>query len=357
MSDGRPVMIMAGGTGGHIFPGLAVAEVLSARAVPVVWLGAAGALETRLVPARGIRLLELPVRGVRGKGWNARLRAPWMLLGALRAAWAALRRERPRSVLALGGYAAGPGGLAAFLRRVPLVVHEQNAMPGMTNRVLARLARRVLVGFPDALPQATCSGNPVRAAIAALLAPAQRFAARTGRARLLVLGGSQGARALNLGVPAALALLPAAGRPEVWHQCGAQGVETTRAAYAEAGIEARIEPFIETMEQAYAWADLALCRAGALTLAELAAAGLGAILVPYPHAVDDHQTRNAAFMTGADAARLLPESALSAQSLAQELGTLLADRKRLLSMATAARALAQPDAADRIADACLEVAR
>ncbi|MHB8387041.1 undecaprenyldiphospho-muramoylpentapeptide beta-N-acetylglucosaminyltransferase [Metallibacterium sp.] len=357
MSDGRPVMIMAGGTGGHIFPGLAVAEVLSARAVPVVWLGAAGALETRLVPARGIRLLELPVRGVRGKGWNARLRAPWMLLGALRAAWAALRRERPRSVLALGGYAAGPGGLAAFLRRVPLVVHEQNAMPGMTNRVLARLARRVLVGFPDALPHATCSGNPVRAAIAALPAPAQRFAARTGRARLLVMGGSQGARALNLGVPAALALLPAAARPEVWHQCGAQGVEITRATYAEAGIEARVEPFIETMEQAYAWADLALCRAGALTLAELATAGLGAILVPYPHAVDDHQTRNAAFMAGADAARLLPESALSAQSLAQELGTLLADRARLLDMAMAARALARPDAADRIADACLEVAR
>ena len=357
MSDGRPVMIMAGGTGGHIFPGLAVAEVLAARAVPVVWLGATGALETRLVPARGIRLLELPVRGVRGKDWQARLRAPWMLLTALRAAWAALRRERPRSVLALGGYVAGPGGLAAFLRRVPLVVHEQNAMPGMTNRVLARLARRVLVGFPDALPRAACSGNPVRAVIADLPAPAQRFAARTGRARLLVLGGSQGARALNLGVPAALALLPAVERPEVWHQCGAQGVEATRAAYAAAGIEARIEPFIEAMEQAYAWADLALCRAGALTLAELAAAGLGAILVPYPHAVDDHQTRNAEFMTGAGAARLLPESALSAQTLARELGMLLADRARLLGMATAARALARPDAAARIADACLEVAR
>lgn len=357
MSDGRPVMIMAGGTGGHIFPGLAVAEVLISRAVPVVWLGAADALETRLVPARGIRLMTLPVRGVRGKGWNARLRAPWMLLGALRAAWAVQRRERPRSVLALGGYAAGPGGLAAFLRRVPLVVHEQNALPGLTNRVLARLARRVLVGFPDALPRAVCSGNPVRAVIADLPLPAQRFAARTGRARLLVLGGSQGARALNLGVPAALALLPTAERPEVWHQCGAQAVEATRAAYAEAGVEARIEPFIEAMEQAYAWADLALCRAGALTLAELAAAGLGAVLVPYPHAVDDHQTRNATFMTGAGAARLLPESALSAQALVREVGMLLADRARLLGMATAARALARPDAAARIADACLEVAR
>jgi UDP-N-acetylglucosamine--N-acetylmuramyl-(pentapeptide) pyrophosphoryl-undecaprenol N-acetylglucosamine transferase len=357
MSGPRPVMIMAGGTGGHIFPGLAVAEVLRARAVPVVWLGAAGALETRLVPARGIDLVTLPVRGVRGKGWGARLAAPWMLSRALLSAWRALRRLRPRSVLALGGYAAGPGGLAAFLQRVPLVVHEQNALPGVTNRVLARLARRVLVGFPGALPRAEWLGNPVRASIAALPPPVQRFAGRDGRRRLLVLGGSQGARALNLTLPAALALLPARQRPEVWHQCGAQGVADTRAAYAQANIEARIEPFIEAMEQAYAWADLAVCRAGALTLAELAAAGLGAVLVPYPHAVDDHQTRNAQVLVDAGAACLLPERVLDAQALAEQLSALLSAPSHLLAMAEAARALARVDAAQRIADVCLEVAR
>lgn len=356
MSAQRPVMIMAGGTGGHIFPGLAVAEVLERRGVPVVWLGAAGALETRLVPQRGIRLLELPVRGVRGKGWGTRLRAPWMLLRAVCAAWRALRREQPRSVLALGGYAAGPGGLAAFMRRVPLVVHEQNALPGVTNRVLARRARRVLSGFPDALPRAERVGNPVRASIAALPPPAQRFAGRVAPARLLVLGGSQGARALNLALPGTLAQLPMDQRPEVWHQCGAQGMEAARGAYAEAGVVARIEPFIEDMAHAYAWADLAVCRAGALTLAELAAAGLGALLVPYPYAVDDHQTRNARFLVQAGAARLLPEQALDAATLARVLSELLSDRARLLDMAEAARGEARTDAAERIADICLEVA-
>jgi UDP-N-acetylglucosamine--N-acetylmuramyl-(pentapeptide) pyrophosphoryl-undecaprenol N-acetylglucosamine transferase len=353
MSGPRPVMIMAGGTGGHIFPGLAVAEVLRARAVPVVWLGAAGALETRLVPARGIDLVTLPVRGVRGKGWGARLAAPWMLSRALLSAWRALRLLRPRSVLALGGYAAGPGGLAAFLQRVPLVVHEQNALPGVTNRVLARLARRVLAGFPGALPRAEWVGNPVRAAIAALPPPEVRFAARAGRARLLVLGGSQGAHALNLVLPAALALLPAAQRPEVWHQCGAQGLDAARAAYSQVGIAARIEPFIEAMEQAYAWADLAVCRAGALTLAELAAAGLGAVLVPYPHAVDDHQTRNAQVLVQAGAARLLPESTLDAVTLAALLGALLEAPAQRLHMARAARVQARPHAAAHIADICL----
>ena len=356
MNARAPVLIMAGGTGGHIFPGLAVAEVLQADAQPVHWLGAAGALETRLVPARGIALSTLPVRGVRGKGWRSRLAAPWMLLRALWAAWRVLRRLRPRAVLALGGFAAGPGGLAAFLQRVPLLVHEQNAIAGVTNRVLARLARRVLCGFPDALPHGEWVGNPVRAAIAALAPPERRMADRTGAARLLVLGGSQGARALNRVLPQALALLPAAARPQIWHQCGAQGLEDTRAAYAAAAVVARIEPFIEDMAQAYAWADLAVCRAGALTLAELAAAGLGAILVPYPHAVDDHQTRNGNVLVQAGAALLLPEATLGAADLAARLGELLADRARLLGMAQAARTLARPQAAARIASACMEVA-
>ncbi len=356
MSHARPVMIMAGGTGGHIFPGLAVAEVLRRRAVPVIWLGARAGLETRLVPAQGIDLITLPVRGVRGKAWRARLAAPAMLLHALWCAGTALRRTRPRCVLALGGYAAGPGGLAAFIQRVPLVVHEQNALPGMTNRVLGRLARRVLCGFPNALPGAEWVGNPVRAAIAALPPPAVRLAGRVGPVRILILGGSQGARVLNAAVPAAIALLLPAARPAIWHQCGVQGVEATRSAYLDSHIDARVDAFIDGMDQAYAWADLVVCRAGALTLAELAAAGLPAILVPYPHAVDDHQTRNAQVLVQAGAALLKAEHALEPKELARELSALLSDPCRRMAMAEAARSLVRMDAAERIADVCMEVA-
>ena len=356
MTAAAPVLIMAGGTGGHIFPGLAVAEALTAVGVPVVWLGAAGGLETRLVPARGIALETVPVTGLRGKSLAARLRAPLMLLRAFAAAFGVLRRVRPRSVLALGGYVAGPGGIAAWLLRRPLVVHEQNALAGFTNRVLARLARRVLVGFADALPRAERVGNPVRAAIAALPPPDVRWAARAGRPHLLVLGGSQGARALNQAVPQALARLAPTARPEVWHQCGARGVDDTRAAYAAAAVAARVEPFIDDMAAAYAWADLAVCRAGALTIAELAAAGLGAILVPFPHAVDDHQTRNAAALVTAAAAECVQERDLDPARLADRLGDLLGDRARLLALATAARTQARPDAAAAIARVCLEVA-
>ena len=356
MSAAAPVLIMAGGTGGHIFPGLAVAEALAAAGVPVVWLGAADGLETRLVPARGIALETVPVSGLRGKGLAVRLRAPLMLLRAFAASLGVLRRVRPRSVLSLGGYVAGPGGVAAWLLRRPLVVHEQNALAGFTNRVLARLARRVLAGFADALPGVEWVGNPVRAAIAALPPPSVRFDTRAGRLRLLVLGGSQGARALNRALPQALARLAPLLRPEVLHQCGARGVDDTRAAYAGAAVTARVEPFIDDMAAAYAWADLAICRAGALTIAELAAAGLGAILVPFPHAVDDHQTRNAAALVAAGAARLIPERDLDPARLADLLGDLLGDRARLLAMATAARTQARTDAAAAIARVCVEVA-
>ncbi|GAP67168.1 UDP-N-acetylglucosamine--N-acetylmuramyl-(pentapeptide) pyrophosphoryl-undecaprenolN-acetylglucosamine transferase [Mizugakiibacter sediminis] len=359
MSVSAPVLIMAGGTGGHIFPGLAVAEALRARGVPVVWLGAAGGLETKLVPARDIPLETVPVAGLRGKGWRTRLLAPWMLARALFASLAVLRRARPRAVLSMGGYVAGPGGVAAWLTGRPLLIHEQNRVPGFTNRMLTKLARRVLAGFADAFPaanEAAWVGNPVRATIAALPAPAERMAQRGERARLLVLGGSQGARALNLRVPEALAKLPHERRPEVLHQCGARGVEETRAAYAAAGVDAHVEPFIDDMASAYAWADLAVCRAGALTLAELAAAGLGAVLVPFPHAVDDHQTRNAGAAVAVGAAVLIPERELDDARLAQTLDALLADRARLVAMAQAARTLAKPDAAATIADACLEVA-
>ncbi|MDI3262894.1 MAG: undecaprenyldiphospho-muramoylpentapeptide beta-N-acetylglucosaminyltransferase [Fulvimonas sp.] len=356
MSGARPVLIMAGGTGGHIFPGLAVAEVLRAQGVPVAWLGAAGGMETQVVPAHGIELHVVPVSGLRGKRLQARLLAPLMLARALVASLGVLRRLRPRSVLSMGGYVAGPGGIAARLTGIPLVVHEQNRVAGFTNRRLAGFARRVLAGFADALPGAQWVGNPVRAAIAALPPPATRLAGRDGRPRLLVLGGSLGARALNQALPQALARLPAERRPDVLHQCGRRGVDEARQAYAQASVEARVVPFIEDMAGAYAWADLAVCRAGALTLAELTAAGLGAVLVPFPHAVDDHQTRNAEALVAAGAAELIQERDLDPSRLAQRLDALLHDRARSLAMAEAARTLAKPEAVQTIARACLEVA-
>jgi UDP-N-acetylglucosamine--N-acetylmuramyl-(pentapeptide) pyrophosphoryl-undecaprenol N-acetylglucosamine transferase len=355
-----PVLIMAGGTGGHIFPGLAVADALRACEIPVLWLGAAGGMEAKLVPARGIALQTVPVSGLRGKKLLARITAPWMVLRALFASIRILRESQPRSVISMGGYVAGPGGIAAWLLRKPLLVHEQNRIPGFTNRVLARLAKRVLAGFPDAFPARThaeWTGNPVRSQIAALPLPVQRIGARENeRPSLLVLGGSLGARALNLRVPEALALIPAEQRPAVLHQCGATHVEATRAAYAAAKVEARVEPFIEDMAQAYAEADLAICRAGALTLAELAAAGLGSVLVPFPYAVDDHQTRNAQGFVHAGAAELVQERDFDAARFAQRLQRLLGDRERLLAMAQSARKLAKPDAAATIAQRCLEVA-
>ncbi|MFC5582999.1 undecaprenyldiphospho-muramoylpentapeptide beta-N-acetylglucosaminyltransferase [Rhodanobacter terrae] len=355
--DSRPVLIMAGGTGGHIFPGLAVAECLRAQGVPVVWLGAVGGMETTVVPAQRIELHTVAVGGLRGKGIKTRLLAPLMLLRALFASLAVMSRVKPRSVLSMGGYVAGPGGLAAWLLRRPLLVHEQNRIAGFTNRKLAGLATRVLAGFADALPRAEWVGNPVRNAIAALPLPAQRMAGRSGRPRLLVLGGSLGARALNLAVPQALAQLTPAQRPEVVHQCGTRGLDEARAAYAKAGVEAQVVAFIDDMAGSYEWADLAVCRAGALTLAELTAAGLGAVLVPFPHAVDDHQTRNAEALVAIGAAVVMQESELDIQILAQRLESLLGDRRRLLAMAEAARTLAKPDAAQVIAAACIESAR
>ncbi|RAP59519.1 undecaprenyldiphospho-muramoylpentapeptide beta-N-acetylglucosaminyltransferase [Oleiagrimonas sp. MCCC 1A03011] len=359
MTAQRPVLIMAGGTGGHIFPGLAVAAELRARGIPVIWLGAQGGLETTLVPAHRIEMDTVRIGGLRGKGWRTRLTAPFVLLRAVLSAWRLLRRHRPRSVLSMGGYVAGPGGLAAWLLRIPLLVHEQNRVPGVTNRVLAKLARKVLVGFADAFPievGAEWVGNPVREDIAAVPPPAERFANRSGAARLLVLGGSQGARTLNRLVPAALGRMPPASRPEVLHQCGMRDLDAACKAYRDAGVEARVEAFIENMSASYAWADLAVCRAGALTLAELAAAGLGAILVPFPYAVDDHQTKNAEALCEAGAAELIQERDLREDDLETRLQALLSDRAQLLKMAEAARGLAQADTAARIADRCLEVA-
>lgn len=348
-----PVLILAGGTGGHIFPGLSVAAALRARGVPVSWLGADGGMETRLVPQHGIDIDTIAVKGLRGKGIATLLLAPVRVLSAVIAAMQVIGARGPRAVVSFGGYAAGPGGIAARLRGVPLLVHEQNRAPGMTNRVLARFACRVLAGFPQTFHgiDAETVGNPVRNEIAVLPPPAARFAGRNGAVRLLVLGGSQGARALNMAVPEALAALDAG--IEVRHQCGEKMREDAERAYAQAGVAASVEPFIADMAAAYADADLVVCRAGALTLAELCAAGVGSLLVPFPQAVDDHQTRNAEYLVERGAAILLPQNAHLAVTLRSTLATLLADPAARLRMAEAARALAMPDAAERVADAVL----
>ncbi len=351
----RPVMLMAGGTGGHIFPALAVAEELRAQGVPVVWLGAAGAMETRLVPQHGIEIDTLPVAGVRGKGGATLLAAPLKLFRAVRAAGAVLRRRRPRAVIGFGGFASGPGGLAARLAGIPLLVHEQNRAPGMTNRVLARMACRTLSGFPGAFAHEEAVGNPVREVIAALPAPDARLQGRTGPLRVLVVGGSQGARALNQAVPEALAALQGTAI-EIRHQCGERLREEAHAAYAAAGVQASVEAFIADMAAAYAWADLVVCRAGASTLAELCAAGVGSVLVPFAAAVDDHQTRNAEYLVEHGAAVLLKQDQHLATNLEGALRALAADPQRRLAMAVAARGLARPDAARRIAAIVLDEA-
>lgn len=351
-----PVAILAGGTGGHIFPGLAVAHVLRERGVPVIWVGAHGRMETRLVPAQGFALETIDIAALRGQGLLRTLTGPLRVLRAVWQARALLRRHRPRAVISFGGFAAGPGGLAARLAGLPLLVHEQNRVPGLTNRVLARFARRVLQGFPDSFDaalQPVTVGNPVRKDIAVVRPPAERFAVRTGAVHLLVLGGSQGARALNEGVPQALAMLDADARLNVRHQCGEQLAQNTAQAYAQAGVAARIETFIADMAEAYAWADLVVCRAGALTLAELCAVGVGSVLVPFPRAADDHQTRNAEFLVASAAAVLVAEGDAFVERLADAIRAPLADDALRLQLAQAARKLARPDAANRVADEVL----
>ena len=355
LGDSAPVIILAGGTGGHIFPGLAVAAALRARSVPVAWLGADGAMETRLVPQHGIELDTIAVKGLRGKGIATLLGAPVRVLAAVRAAARVLRAKQPRAVLSFGGYASGPGGIAARLAGLPLLVHEQNRAPGLTNRVLSKFARRVLVGFPQTFAGEEVVGNPVRTEIAAIAPPAQRFAGRAGALRLLVLGGSQGARALNAAVPQAIASLQGIAF-DIRHQCGEKMLDDARRAYADANVAASVEPFIADMAAAYAWADLVVCRAGALTLAELCAAGVGSVLVPFPQAVDDHQTRNAEYLVERGAALLFAQDARLADNLAQALRGLAADPQRRLAMAEAARSIALPDAAEKVADIVLQEA-
>ncbi len=350
----KTIVIMAGGTGGHIMPGLAVADALRAAGWKVVWMGNPDGMEARLVPARGYEMAWLRFGALRGKGLLRKLFLPLNLLRGFAQAWQQFSRIKPDVVLGLGGFISFPGGMMAALRGIPLVLHEQNSVAGLANKVLAGVADRVLTGFPEVLKKGRWVGNPVRGAIAALPAPSLRYGDRSGPLHVLVIGGSLGAQALNESVPQALALLPEDGRPEVVHQSGEKQLEALRAAYAAAGVQAHAVAFIEDMAGAYAWADLVVCRAGALTIAELAAAGVASILVPFPHAVDDHQTSNARFLANAGAAILLPQHELTPERLA-----LLKNlsRDQLREMAEKARELAMPDATAAVANTCEEVCK
>ena len=345
------VMILAGGTGGHIFPGLAVAQALREQGAEVSWLGADGGMETRLVPPHGIAIDTIAVKGLRGKGVATLLGAPLRVLRAVRDAARVLRLRKPDAVVSFGGFAAGPGGIAARIAGIPLLVHEQNRAAGMTNKALAKVAKQVLVGFPQTFARETHVGNPVRAQIAQVAAPEHRDFNHGGALRLLVLGGSQGARALNNAVPQAVAAL---GLPvEILHQAGEKMLDDARKAYADAGVVATVEPFIADMAAAYAHADLVVCRAGALTLAELCAVGVGSVLVPFPQAVDDHQTGNAEHLVSHGAAVRVAEGGDFPERLSKELDRLRADPALRLARAEAARALSFPDAARAVADAIL----
>ncbi len=351
---GKTFMLMAGGTGGHIFPALAVADSLRARGHHVIWLGSEGAMETRIVPQYDILLETLAIKGVRGNGLKRKLMLPFTLFKTVRAAQRIIKKHRVACVIGFGGFVTFPGGVAAKLCGVPIVIHEQNAVAGLSNRQLSRWAKRVLYAFPKAFEHENgLVGNPVRADIANLPTPAERFHGRTGRLKVLVMGGSLGADILNQTLPKALALLPEHERPQMYHQSGRNKLGSLQADYDALGVEAECVEFITDMVSAYRDADLVICRAGALTIAELTAAGVGALLVPYPHAVDDHQTANARFMVRAQAGLLLPQPQLTPEKLAEVLSGLT--REQCLQWAEQARTLALPHSADDVAQAAIDV--
>jgi UDP-N-acetylglucosamine--N-acetylmuramyl-(pentapeptide) pyrophosphoryl-undecaprenol N-acetylglucosamine transferase len=349
----KTVLIMAGGTGGHIFPGLAVAEQMRAAGWEVVWMGARGGMEERLVPKHGYRTAWIRAKAARGKGLVQKLLLPANLLYSFWESARYMRSLKPSVVLGLGGYVAFPGGMMASLFNRPLALHEQNAIAGLANRVLAQVSDKVMVAFPDALKGGEWTGNPVRSDIAAMAPPETRFEGRTGKLRILVVGGSLGAQALNDAMPKALALLE--DKPIVVHQAGEKHIDQLRANYAAAGVQGELVAFIDDMARRYAEADLVVCRAGAVTIAELSAGGMASILVPFPHAVDDHQTANAKFLSERGAALLIQQRDLSTEKLAALLRSL--NREKLLEMAKKARALGKPDAAQIVARRCMEIAR
>ena len=351
----RTALVMAGGTGGHIFPGLAVAELLQRQGWRVHWMGApTPSMESQVVPAKGFAFETVEFAGVRGKGLHT---LAWLPLKLLKAFWQSLqiiRRIKPDVLVGFGGFISFPGGMMGLLCGKPLVLHEQNSVAGMANKILAKVADRVLSTFPKVLPDCHWVGNPLREEFLTQAPPAQRFAQRHGPLRLVVVGGSLGAQALNSVVPQALALIPVDQRPLVTHQGGARHLQSLQTNYASAQVNAELLPFIDNTAQAFAQADLVICRAGASTISELAAVGVAALLVPFPHAVDDHQTVNAQFLSGQEAAWLIPQDKLTPQALAQFL--MQQNRDRLLQAAMKAYALRQISAAQEVVNACVEVA-
>lgn len=351
----RTALVMAGGTGGHIFPGLAVAEALRSRGWNVHWLGGPDSMESQLVPPRGFPLETIDFSGVRGKGFKTLALLPLRLLKAFGQSIAVVRRVKPQVVVGLGGYITFPAGLMSALLGKPLVLHEQNSVAGMANKVLARVAKRVYSAFPDVMQKAEWIGNPLREAFLRQRSPEQRFAGRGGPLKLLVVGGSLGARGLNEVVPQALARIPVAQRPKVVHQSGAKQIDELRANYEKAGVEAELTPFIDDTATAFADADLVICRAGASTVTEIAAVGAAAVFVPFPYAVDDHQTTNARFLVDAGGGWLMQQSELTPDALATFLITL--KRDELLRRAVAARKLQKTQATEQMVAACEALAR
>jgi UDP-N-acetylglucosamine--N-acetylmuramyl-(pentapeptide) pyrophosphoryl-undecaprenol N-acetylglucosamine transferase len=350
----KTILIMAGGTGGHIFPALAVAHAMKNAGWRVVWMGNPEGMEARLVPQQGFEMVNLKFAALRGKGLLRKLLLPLNLLRGFWQALRAIRQVKPNVVLGMGGYITFPGGMMAALSGVPLVLHEQNSVAGLANRVLAGVADRIVTGFPDVLEKGLWAGNPVRSEIARIAPPAERFAQRTGALRVLIIGGSLGAQALNEMVPKGFALLGASDQPQIVHQAGEKHIEGLKANYAAVGVQAHCVSFIEDMAGAYEWADLVICRAGALTVAELAATGVASILVPFPHAVDDHQTGNAKFLVNVGGAFLLPQNEMTPESIALIRNY---SRGQLLEMAEKARSLAKPDATSEVANICAESAK
>jgi UDP-N-acetylglucosamine--N-acetylmuramyl-(pentapeptide) pyrophosphoryl-undecaprenol N-acetylglucosamine transferase len=353
MTPLKRVLIMAGGTGGHVFPGLALAEYLRELGVEVHWLGTQQGLEARLVPEAKIPLHLISIGGVRGKNLKTLVLAPFRIMRALAQSLKIMFRLKPTVVIGMGGFVSGPGGIASWLLRCPLVIHEQNARAGLTNQWLKHFSKKVLTGFPEVFSrrvQAAAVGNPVRSEIANLPAPEKRMAGRSGKMRLLVFGGSLGAQAINQIMPRVLKQLAENERPEIYHQAGKQTYEATLADYQKAGVEAKVVPFITDMHEAYAWADIVICRAGALTVAELCAAGLGSLLIPYPHAVDDHQTANARYLADQGAAIMIQQRDLSEEKLLNLLKELQRAPEKRLAMAETAFALRKVDVPKKIVD-------
>lgn len=351
----QPVMILAGGTGGHVFPALAVANELRDRGVPIIWVGTNKGIESRVVPAAGFPLAIMSVQGLRGKGFLQYVRAPLIIVKALYESFSILLKHKPCAMLGMGGFVAGPCALMGVLLRKPLIIHEQNAIVGLTNRILAPLSRIMFTGFPIQYKKQKLEhcGNPVRSKLMNIEIPEKRLAGRGNVKRLLIVGGSQGAVSLNKFIPRALASISSSIQVEIWHQTGANKREVTLEAYQKNKLQVRVDEFIDDIDQAYGWADLIVCRSGAITLAEIAAVGLGSVLVPYPYAVDDHQTANASSYVKAGASQLIPESEMSSEKLSVTLLELLANSEQLMKMACAAKKLVNGNASKRVADECM----